>query len=61
MISWILLISWAVLAPIHNGTSSSKTSYAVHTQEFSSVQSCKCASIEVQKIAQGTKVVCVQK
>jgi hypothetical protein len=61
MISWILLISWAVSTPIHNGTASSKTSYAVHTQEFSSVQSCKFASIEVQKIAPGAKVVCVQK
>jgi hypothetical protein len=61
MTSWVLLISWAVSTPIYNSASSSKASYAVHTQEFSSVQSCKFASIEVQKIAPGTKVVCVLK
>jgi hypothetical protein len=56
---WVLIVVWG--STVTDGSVSQGRSDAVTMQEFSSLDRCQFASIEVQKIAPRTKMVCVQK
>jgi hypothetical protein len=56
---WVLIVVWG--STVADGSVSQGRSDAVTMQEFSSLDRCQFASIEVHKIAPRTKMVCVQK
>lgn len=49
--SWVLIVTWCIHCPTR----------AVAMQEFSTVEACQFASVEVQKLAPVVSVVCVPK
>jgi hypothetical protein len=61
--TWILIVSWAVSAGAAETApyTSVYRSHAVAMHEFNTLDACQFASLEVQKIAKTTKMVCVQK
>ena len=59
MSAWVLIVAFAVSQPVLNGTAMVKTSHAVAMETFRTLRACENAGAEAQKIAPGTKFVCV--
>lgn len=56
---WVLIVVWGASAA--TGHTYQRKSEAVAMQEFSSLERCQFASIEVRKLAPRTNMVCAQK
>jgi hypothetical protein len=59
MSAWVLIVAFVVPQPVISGTAMLAKSHAVAMETFLTLKACQNAGAEAQKIAPGTKFVCV--